>query len=126
MNLLLKQARKGFKGLIDENRQTMSIKVEGDPSIPAGWPGNLPTNPTISGRISHESSRQAPEITPTPAGMSTNLQRFLLVEYIYDFLVVGQILTDQNGSKWRLGAIDPLSKFQGIHGYQAPLDEANG
>lgn len=124
MNMLLKQARKGFKGLIDENRQEMTFSIPGDSSIPSGWPGNLPTQTPFSGRISHESSRQAPELSPGTAGLSTNLQRFLSVEYTVDFLVIGSLITDENGKQWKLGPIDPLEKFGGIHGYQIPLEEA--
>ncbi len=124
MNMLLKQARKGFTGLIDENRQTMIFLVPADSSIPAGWPGNISTPTEFSGRISHESSRQAPELSPGTAGLSTNLSRFLTVEYTVDFLIAGSFITDQNSKRWKLGPIDPLEKFGGIHGYQIPLEEA--
>ena len=124
MNMLLKQARKGFTALVSENRQTMTFRSPADSSIPAGWAGNLPTDIPFSGRISHESSRQAPELSPGTAGLSTNLQRFLSVEYDVDFLVAGSFIVDQNSKRWKLGPIDPLEKFGGIHGYQIPLEEA--
>lgn len=116
----LKQARRGFKQLIDENRETMTIAISADPSDP--WASE--TNPEFTGRISHESSRQAPDLTENPAGLSTNLNRFLLVEYDVDFLQEGAIITDSSSRKWKLGPIDPLVKFGGVHGYQTPLEEA--
>jgi len=120
MNMLLKQARKGMKALIDEDRQTMSIDIPGDSSDP--W--STPTTKTFSGRISHESSRQAPDLAAGTVGFSTNLNRFLSVEYDVDFLVTGAFITDKNGKQWKLGSIDPLEKFGGIHGYECPLEEA--
>jgi len=119
MNQLLKQARKGFKSLINENRQTMLISILTDTTDP--WGGT--TTKTFTGRISHE-KRGVPDLTTGNAGLSTNLNRFLTVEYDVDFLVVGDIITDADSKQWKLGAVDPLSKFGGIHGYQIPLEEA--
>lgn len=119
MNMLLKQARKGYKKMIDENRQVLIVTVPGDPSSP--WSATVTKD--FTGRISHE---QRGPFNPTAgtAGVSTNLSRFLSVEHDVDFLKVGQIVTDENSKDWKLGAVDPLSKFKGIHGYQAPLEEA--
>lgn len=119
MNMLLKQARKGYKKMIDENRQVLIVTIPGDPTDP--W--SVTTTPDFTGRIAHE---QSGPFNPTAgtAGVSTNLSRFLCVEYDVDFLAVGQIITDQDSKDWKLGAIDPLSKFKGIHGYQVPLEEA--
>lgn len=119
MNMLLKQARTGFRSLISENRQTITVAVSPDPSDP--WAAN--TNKEFSGRISHERSG-VPDLGSVPSGLSTNLQRFLSVEYTVDFLKLGDVITDQNGKQWKLGPVDPLEKFGGIHGYQAPLEEA--
>lgn len=118
--MLLKQARAGFKQLINENRSSFSVEKETDSSNP--WADT--TNPTFTGRISHESSRQAPDLSQNPAGLSTDLQRFLLVEYNVNFLSRGEIITDSDGKRWKLGPVDPLKKFGGVHGYQSPLEEA--
>jgi len=119
MNMLLKQARKGMKALVDEDRQTISIDIPVDPSDP--W--STPVTKTFSGRISHESS-SVPDLGSSTIGLSTNLNRFLSVEYDVDFLVAGALITDKNGKQWKLGSIDPLEKFGGIHGYECPLEEA--
>jgi len=119
MNMLLKQARKGYKALIDENRQTLSIKVLTDPSDP--WSGS--TQKPFTGRISHE-RKTISNLQVGTVGLDTNLGRFLSVEYDVDFLKVGDIITDENSKGWKLGAVDPLSKFGGVHGYQIPLEEA--
>ena len=121
MNMLLKQARTGMKSLIDENRQSMYILNSADPSNPWAKEDKF----KFSGRISHESSRQAPDLNPSPAGLSTNLQRFISLEYTVNFLKKGDIIIDQNDKKWKLGPVDPLEKFGGIHGYQAPLEDAS-
>ena len=120
MNMLLKQARRGMTALVSENRQAMKTFTPADSSD--AWSST--TEEEFTGRISHESSRQAPELSPGTAGLSTNLQRFLSVEYDVDFLVSGSFITDQNGKKWKLGPVDPLEKFGGIHGYQVSLEEA--
>jgi len=117
--MLLKQARRGMTALVDENRQTMSIDIPADSSDP--W--SPPTTKSFSGRISHESS-SVPDLGSSTIGLSTNLNRFLSVEYDVNFLVTGALITDKNGKQWKLGSIDPLEKFGGVHGYQAPLEEA--
>jgi len=119
LNHLLKQARKGFKASIDENRQSLSISVLADPTDPWG----VATISTFTGRISHE-RRSVSNLEVGNAGFSTNLGRFLSVEYNVDFLKFGDIVTDANEKDWKLGAVDPLTKFGGIHGYQIPLEEA--
>ena len=119
MNMRLKQARAGFKQIINDNRQSMSILIPTNPVYPKL--GGV--TKTFTGRIAHERSTIS-ELSETPAGISTNLQRFIQVEHTVDFLAAGQIVTDQNSSKWKLGPVDPLSKFGGIHGYQAPLTDA--
>lgn len=119
MNPLLKQARKGFTKLIDENRQTITINIPDDPKNP--WPVNTPD--TFTGRISHE-KKAVQDLEAGTAGLSTNLARYLTVEYDVDYLAKGYIITDQNSKQWKLGPVDPLPKFGGIQGYQAPLEEA--
>lgn len=119
MNMLLKQARKGMKALIDEDRQEMSVDIPGDSSDP--W--STPVTKTFSGRISHESS-SVPDLGSSTIGLSTNLNRFLSVEHDVDFLITGALVTDKNGRQWKLGAIDPLEKFGGICGYECPIEEA--
>ncbi|MCK4819853.1 hypothetical protein KA005_29075 [bacterium] len=117
--MMLKQARKGYKKMIDENRQVLIVTIPGDPTDP--W--SAETTKDFTGRIAHE-QRGPSDLEVGTAGLSTNLSRFLSVEYDVDFLAVGQIITDQNSKDWKLGAVDPLSKFGGIHGYQVPLEEA--
>ena len=119
MNMRLKQARKGYKKMIDQNRQVLIVTIPGDPTDP--W--SVDTTKDFTGRIAHE---QRGPFNPQSdsAGMSTNLSRFLSVEYDVDFLTVGQIITDKDSKDWKLGAVDPLEQFGGVHGYQIPLEEA--
>ena len=123
MNMKLKQARKGQTALVNTDRQNLNVSVSGDPTIPKGWPGNSPTVKSFTGRIAHERSI-VPDLNPGTAGLSTNLQRFLSVEYNVDSLQKGDIITDQNSKQWKLGAVDPLERFGGIFGYVASLTEA--
>lgn len=117
--MLLKQARKGYKAMIDENRQILSVTIPGDPTDP--W--SVTTVKSFTGRIAHE--QKGPfDLEAGTTGLSTNLSRFLSVQHDVDYLDVGQIITDENGKDWKLGAVDPLSRFKGILGYQSPLEEA--
>jgi hypothetical protein len=119
MNMLLKQARKGYKASILENSQTITLSILADPADP--W--SVVTTKTFTGRIAHEKKAVSNLETGT-AGLSTNLGKFLMVEYNINYLVVGMIITDANSKDWKLGSIDPLEKFGGVHGYQCPLEEA--
>jgi hypothetical protein len=121
MMQMLKQARKGQSALVNENPQTITTAFRIDTTDT--WSATI--DKAFTGRIAHE-RRIVPEVSAGTAGMSTNLQRFLTTGYEVDFLQIDDIVTDQNGDKWRLGAIDPLEKFGGIYGYQAPLENANG
>lgn len=72
-------------------------------------------------RISHEQSGPD-KMVESPNGLSTNLQRFILSEY--------SVVISENdtftalGKKYKIGPVDPLKKFGGIAGYQAPLIDA--
>lgn len=118
MNMMLKQARKGFMNLILEDPQSFTYPVSSDPTNP--WATK--TNRTFTGRISHERSI-VPSDSPTTAGVSTSLQKFLSYPYSEIAIQIGDILTDSDGRKWRIGKPDPLRKFGGIFGYQASLTE---
>ena len=118
MMILLKTAREGFKEVINQNRQTITLSIPADPTNP--W--STATTAEFQGRISHE--RRMNDLTGNPAGLSTNLSYFLIVDYTVDYLAEGQIITDAIGNKWKLGAIDPLRRFGGVIGYQSPLEEA--
>ena len=118
MTPLLKQARKGLQIVINQNKQTLTLDLESDPADPWG----TTTNKTFTGRISHE--RRINNLENNPSGMSTDLSYFLIVDYKVDYLIRGNIITDSDGKKWKLGAVDPLKRFGGILGYQSPLEEA--
>jgi len=120
VNMMLKQARKGFMKLILEDPQVFTYSVSADPTNPWG----SSTTKTFTGRISHERSIVASD-TPTTAGVSTSLQKFLSYPYTEGALQIGDVITDSESRKWRLGKPDPLRKFGGVFGYQAPLTEVS-
>ena len=72
--------------------------------------------------LSHE--KKLPENYNTaPVGLSTNLARYITADYetnIYD----GDTFDTSFGKEYKIGAVDPLIKFNGVIGYQAPLIEA--
>ena len=73
-------------------------------------------------RLSHEKKFPG-NYNPAPGGLSTNLARFILVDHntlIYD----GDMFESSFGKEYKIGVVDPLIKFNGIIGYQAPLIEA--
>lgn len=126
MNPLLKQARNGVKKLIEESPETIVIIRQ--PMKDDGFGGQVPdpfgtpTEHTYKVRIAHE--RGNPDmLTDTSAGMSTNLQRHLLADYLTD-IKHGDIF-EALGRSWKIGPVDPLKKFNGVIGYQAPLTDAS-
>ena len=109
----LTQNRKGTIFQVNENPTDCSIVLATDN------PWGTPVTKTFTGRISHDGAGPF-YLTNNPSGMSTNLSRYLLVDYTVDFLQKNDIL---NG-KWKILTVDPLSKFGGTHGYQCTLVEA--
>jgi len=124
---LLKQARESVIALIKESPTKIIIKRVGlvDDGSGDGTlvpdPYGTPDDYKMTVRISHE-RRQAQNLSPAPAGFSTNLSRFIIVDYkttIYE----GDTF-EALGKFWQIGPVDPLMKFGGVTGYQAPLKEA--
>jgi len=73
-------------------------------------------------RLSHEQGMSVPKQGTVPAGVSTNLQRFILSDY-QTVITEGETF-EAIGKEWRIGPVDPLYASGGIIGYQAPLMEA--
>jgi hypothetical protein len=124
---MLKQARDGIQRLINESPEIITIKRQA--LIDDGFEGQVenpfgtPTEYKIKCRLSHE--RKFPgNFQTAPVGLSTNLARYILVNYktvIYEGDVFEAI-----GKGFRIGVVDILKKFDDtkIIGYQAPLIEA--
>jgi len=121
--LMLKQELAGLVEVIMENPETLSI--ERLPLIDNGHgsmtedPNGIAVEYTFIGRISHE-SRIPLKPDAVPAGLGTNMSRFLLVDWettIYNEDVIINYL----GKRWRIGIVDPLLAFGEIIGYQAPI-----
>lgn len=123
--LFLKQARDGVYKIINESLDTIIIQRQA--LIDDGFGGQVPDpfgeteTHTLTVRLSHE--RKYPgTLGETSAGMSTNLQRFILAGW-EDYIEEGDVFETDEGS-WKIGPVDPLKKFGGIIGYQAPLSDA--
>lgn len=123
----LKQSRDGIKKHIDESPSIITVwrKAMKDDGFGGTVedPFSDPSDDTFKARLSHE--QKGPELSnEVPPGLSTNLSRFILVDYettIYE----GDYFKDAILNKsYRIGPVDPLVKFGGIIGYQAPLLEA--
>lgn len=121
--LMLKQELAGLVEVIMENPETLSI--ERLPLIDNGHgsmtedPNGIAVEYTFIGRISHE-SRIPLKPDAVPAGLGTNMSRFLLVDWettIYNEDVIINYL----GKRWRIGIVDPILAFGEIIGYQAPI-----
>lgn len=86
-------------------------------------PSGAKTPVNIKCRISHEKS--GPDMDENKsAGLSTNLSRFIITDYL-NIIYKGDQFTDSYGRSWKIGPVDTLDKFGGVTGYQAPLIEAN-
>ena len=123
--LLLKQAREGINRLINENSEIIIIYRK--PLIDDGFGGLVedphgdPVPHEIKCRIFHE-SKMPGNFFPAPSGLSTNLSRAILVEH--DVIIFDGDLFEAIEKRFKIGAVDPLIKFEGVTGYQAPLTEA--
>lgn len=122
---LLKQLRTGIKKHIAESPTVITIFRQ--PLVDDGFGGTVesptaaPDEFTMTVRLSHE--QKGPEkLESVPAGLSTNLSRFILVDY--ETVIYENDVFEAINKNWCVGPVDPLLKFGGIIGYQAPLREA--
>ena len=127
MNGQVAQARRAITFKIKENpsfitvlRQAMVDDGFGN-QVPD--PFGTPEEKHFKVRITHE--RAQPEMAQnSSAGLSTNLQRFIIAGY-KDLIQQGDVFGHEaTGKVYRIGPVDPLEKFGAIIGYQAPLTEA--
>lgn len=123
--LRLAQLRRSYKTLIDRNPTT--ITIERMPMVDDGFGGEIedpfgtPEVAAIKCRLSHERAI-VPDNNSAPSGLSTNLQRYITVAHDVD-IFEGDVFTALE-KDWKIGPVDPLVKFGGVYGYQAPLVEA--
>ena len=122
---LLKQARDGV--IANINVSPVVIIIQRMPLINDGFGGEVPdpfgtiTESSYKVRISHERKGPA-SFDLVDAGLSTNLSRFIFTDYRAD-IREGDIF-EAIGKNFKIGSVDPLYKYNGIVGYQAPLTEA--
>lgn len=127
MNLVaLRQARVMLEKNIDESPSDVILMRSS--TIDNGFgelvPNPLDTSPTtttIRCRIAHD--RALPELGQAPSGLSTNLNRMITTDWA-TLIVEGDTITESTLGSYRVGPVDPLMKFGGVIGYQAPLTEA--
>jgi len=122
----LRQARKMHEQTIKENQT--AIIVYRAAMVDDGFSGLIP-DPTgepvphdIKCRIFHERA-QVPTDQANPAGLSTNLNRAIMTDRNNE-IQKGDYFTVTGIGSFTIGPVDPLYKFQGLVGYQAPLTEA--
>ena len=123
---LLKQARKAIIKMIGESPENITIIRK--PMVDDGYEGSV-IDPygeeaphTLKVRLSHE--KKTANYDPASVGLSTNLSRYITTDYetiIYENDTFDSELTQK---RFKIGVVDPLIKFNGIIGYQAPLIEA--
>jgi len=122
---LLKQARDSIKKMIDESPENITIYRK--PMVDDGYDGEV-IDPYGEGipnylkvRLSQE--KKYANYERAPVGLSTNLVRYIITDYksiIYD----GDTFNSSFDKEFIIKAVDPLIKFGGLIGYQAPLVEA--
>ena len=129
MNGQVTQARRAITFKIKENPSYITVQRTG--LVDDGFgnmvpdPFGTPEEKHFKVRISHE--RAQPEMAQnSSAGLSTNLQRFIIAGY-KDEIKEGDVFGhDATAKVYRIGPVDPLEKFGAIIGFQAPLVEAVG
>jgi hypothetical protein len=60
-----------------------------------------------------------------PAGLTTNLTKYVVMLYDVD-IRENDIITEDGGMKWKVGAVDPFSLEGEVYMKQAPLNRADG
>lgn len=127
MNGMVAQARRAITFKIKENPSYITISRQA--MVDDGFnnlvpdPFGTPEEKHYKVRVTHE--RAQPEMAQnSSAGLSTNLQRFIIAGY-KDEIKQGDVFAHEATEKvYRIGPVDPLEKFGAIIGYQAPLTEA--
>jgi hypothetical protein len=115
-----------FKENIKENESSIVINRQ-DALVDDGFgglipdPNGTPIEIPIKCRIAHERG-QVPVNNDSPAGLSTNLNRFIQTYYTDEIKVNDTFTLD--GLNWQINKVDPLRKFNGLIGYQGVLIEA--
>jgi hypothetical protein len=125
---LLKQARNGLKRLINESPEIILIYRK--KLVDDGFNGCV-EDPFDSGcppdeikcRLSHEQSGPD-KLQNAPSGLSTNLLRYITVDHKTTIYEGDTFESEKTRKRYKIGAVDPLIKFGGVYGYQAPLVEA--
>jgi hypothetical protein len=120
---MLTQERVGIIEIIMENPETLILErlplVDNGHGQMVENPYGTPVQHTITGRISHESKIPL-KPDAVPAGLGTNMSRFLLVDW-ETIIYTEDSIVDYLGKRWRIGLLDPLLAFGEIIGYQAPI-----
>ena len=123
----LAQARAGIIALIKMNQQ--SVTMYDYPEIDNGFgvmvpdSTDTPVETIVKCKISHK--RQGPfHPGQSPAGITTDNQRYILVNYKTTIKKHG-FFTDTDNNEWRIGHVDILRQFEGVIGYQAILKKIN-
>lgn len=120
--MLLAQARMGIAVEIDQSPDVGVVQRIA--FVPDGF-GGMIADPTgaftpvsVRLRVSHE-RRGVNEAQPVPAGLDTALSLWILWKHT-DNIRQDEAITVR-GRLFKVGAIDPLMKFEGVQAYQAPL-----
>ncbi len=123
----LKQQRSGFTRNI--NIDPIIISVSRITSLVSDGVGGLvedpyatPTVVSLTVRVVHEQKNPEP-VSEGSAGLSSNLGRMVLSNYKNEIAQYDVI--PYEGRNYKIGIVDPLRKFGGVYGYQAPLVEVN-
>jgi hypothetical protein len=125
-NAQLKQTRDAQRKIIRENPSRITLSRQPTTTDPITGetvqdPTGTPTTHSIWCRITHE-RRMVADNEQNPAGLSTNLQRMIMTDW--ENIPQENDTFTWNGRGYQVGPVDPIWKFGGIVGYQAPLMEA--
>lgn len=111
----LAQLRKAFREHIAQSPEVVSIDRPTDPSDPFSFKVTF----TFTGRLSHEATGASKYLTEFPSGLDTNLSLFL--QWPYNVAVYENEIVTARGKTFKVGVVDAIKKFGGVHCYQAPL-----
>lgn len=96
----------------------MKVRRKTDESSPF----SVTVQTTIKARVSHERRGGVNSAMEWPVGLDSNLSLFL--QWAWNKVFYENDIIAARGRLFKVGVVDPIMKFGGVHCYQAPLTPA--
>lgn len=111
----LNQLRKTFALHVAQSPDSVTIRRSTDSINPFAPTVTI----VLTARLSHERSRKIDRVGDYPSGLDTDLGLFL--QWPWNIIVNENEVIQARGKLYKVGVVDPIKKFGGVHCHQAPL-----